>query len=89
MSTVRTMAVTGALVLGGALSWVPGTGAGAGDLYLFTYASHGRGVNAAAGQLSLDAGLATSVTNYVLEAGSSFGWHHHENNAQALVISAT
>src|SRR5438270_12203729 len=63
-----------------------GPGAGAGDLYRFTSTSHGRGVNAESGAMPITAGLATSVTNYVVEAGSSFGSHHHEHNAPSLVI---
>ena len=65
---------------------LPGPGAGAGDLYRFKSMTHGRGVNADSGELPVTAGMATSVTNYVLEAGSSFGWHHHEHNAPSLVI---
>lgn len=84
MRKLAGLSLAAALALTGAAVW--DTGAEAGDLYRFKATSHGRGVNHESGQLPVTAGLATSVTRYVLEAGSSFGWHHHENDAPAIII---
>ena len=84
MTKVRALVIAGAVAVTGLLPW--GSGAGAGDIYRFTYSDHGRAVNESTGQLPVTAGLMTTITNYVVEAQSSFGWHHHENHAPALVI---
>ena len=84
MKNVRTLAVSGAVAVVGALVW--GTGAMGGDLYRFSYTEHGRGVNDSSGELPVTAGMATSISTEVIEAGSSVGWHHHDNNAPALII---
>ena len=84
MWNLRVLVLAGAVALSGVLPW--STPADAGDIYRFTYASDGRGINDSSGELPFTAGLATSITNYVLEGESSFGWHHHDNHAPALVI---
>jgi hypothetical protein len=84
MTKVRTLVVAGAMAVTGLLPW--GSGAGAGDIYRFTYREDGRALNENTGQLPMTAGQMTVLTNYVVEAQSSFGWHHHENHAPGLLI---
>ena len=84
MKNVRILVFSGAVVVAGALG--SSTGAMGGDLYRFSYTEHGRGVNDSSGELPVTAGMATSMSTEVIEAGSSVGWHHHDNDAPTLVI---